>query len=209
MIAFATTAPAVWYLMRATGVVALVLLTAVVALGIATARHWAPPRLPSFVTVGLHRSLSLLAVLFVAVHVATAVVDPDAGVALGAVLVPGLASRSPLWVGLGALALDVLLVLVATSLLRHRLRPRHWRAVHWLAYLSWPFAFAHGLGRGSDAGRVWFLAISGACAALVGAAAFWRFASPSSDPKYLNARAPRPVTCAASADARDPGRVAA
>ena len=54
-----------WYLLRATGVVSLVLFTVVTVLGIATANRWRPGRLPRFVTVALHRNLSLLAVVFV------------------------------------------------------------------------------------------------------------------------------------------------
>ena len=69
---------AVWYLMRSTGIVSVVLLTAVMALGIATTNRWAPPSTPRFVTAALHRSISLLSVVFVGIHVVTAVVDPYA-----------------------------------------------------------------------------------------------------------------------------------
>ena len=74
--------------MRATGIVSLLLLTLVVALGIATSLRARLPGLPRGATVGLHRSASLLAVVFLAVHVLTAVIDPDAAVGLVSLVVP-------------------------------------------------------------------------------------------------------------------------
>jgi hypothetical protein len=109
------TSKADWYLMRASGVVSLVLLTAVMTLGIATVRRWRPGRLPRFVTPSLHRSLSLLAVVFLVVHVATALADPYALVSLASVFVPFVAAGSPFWVGLGAVSLDLIAALVVSG----------------------------------------------------------------------------------------------
>ena len=134
------TAGPVWYLMRGSGVVSLLLLTAVSALGMATVSRWRPARVPRFVTLGLHRNLSLLALVFLAIHVLTAVVDPDASVRAVSVFVPAISDRYGLWLGLAALALDLVIALVVTSLLRPRLPDRLWRGVHWLAYLAWPVA---------------------------------------------------------------------
>ncbi|HXW44970.1 MAG TPA: ferredoxin, partial [Streptosporangiaceae bacterium] len=80
------------------------------------------------------------------------------------------------WIGLGAIAFDLMLVLIATSLLRRHVGRRTWRAVHWLAYACWPAAMAHSLGTGNGmrAGRLLDLAI--ACMATVAGAAAWRLA---------------------------------
>lgn len=164
------TSKAIWYLMRATGVVSLVLLTAVLALGIATVKRWRPGKTPAFVTAGVHRSLSLLSVVFVAVHVVTAVVDSYAGVSLVSVVVPFVGSSKPLWVGFGAVSLDLVVALIVSSLLRRRIGARAWRAIHWTAYLSWPVAFAHAVGMGSDAGATWFQVVAGLCSGVVAAA---------------------------------------
>jgi hypothetical protein len=91
----------VWYLMRASGVVSLLLLTAVSALGVATASRLRPGRAARFVTLGLHRNVSLLAVVFLAVHVLTAIADPDASVRAVAAVVPLPSQRYALWLGLG------------------------------------------------------------------------------------------------------------
>jgi methionine sulfoxide reductase heme-binding subunit len=165
---------AVWYLMRSTGVVSMVLLTAVMALGIATVNRWSPRSTPRFVTPALHRSLALLSIVFVGVHVATAVIDPYAAVGAVAVVVPFAAAGNPFWVGLGAVSLDLIAALIVSSLVRRRLGYRAWRAVHWLAYLSWPVALAHGIGMGTDAASLWFDAVALACVATVSAAVVWR-----------------------------------
>jgi sulfoxide reductase heme-binding subunit YedZ len=170
----ALTYPPVWYLMRATGIVSLLLLTLVVALGIATSQRARLPGQPRGATIGLHRSASLLAVVFLAVHVLTAVLDPDAAVGLVSLLVPFAGAGRPLWVGLGALAVQLVAVLVVTSLLRHRMPRRTWRGIHWLAYAAWPLALVHGIGMGSDTSTSWMLAVNLACVAVVGAALTWR-----------------------------------
>jgi hypothetical protein len=65
------------------------------------------------------------------------------------------------------LGAEVLLAVTVTSLLRERLGPRLWKAVHWAAYASWPLALVHGLGTGSDSQAPWMLGITAACTAAV------------------------------------------
>jgi len=168
------TSKAIWYVMRGSGIVSLLLLTVVAGLGIATNKRWAPRRMPRFVTAGLHRSLALLSVLFVSLHVLTAVFDPYAVVGVAAIFVPFVAGRSPFAVGLGALSVDLVIALIATSLVRTRLSPRLWRGVHWLAYAAWPLALVHGLGVGTDKGTFWFQAVAVSCVAGVLALGAWR-----------------------------------
>jgi sulfoxide reductase heme-binding subunit YedZ len=167
-----------WYLMRGSGAVSLLLLTVVVALGIATSKRFRPRGLPLYVTTTVHRNAALLAVAFLVIHVTTAVLDGYVPVQLAAVVVPFAAHWSPFWVGLGALALDVLAALVVTSLLRKRLPYRTWRAIHWAAYAAWPLAYLHGLGAGTDKGTGWMLGVDLACLAVLGATIGWRLTAP-------------------------------
>lgn len=171
-----TSSTALWYASRATGVVALLLLTAVMLLGILVNRQGRLPGLPRFGATSLHRSVSLLAVAFVAVHVATAIADPFVTIGILASVVPFVSPYEPLWLGLGAVSLDVMLALIVTSLLRARIGRRTWRAVHWLAYVSWPVAFAHSIGSSTDMQRGWLLYLGIASAAAVAAALAWRVA---------------------------------
>ena len=167
---------ALWYLTRGTGLVALVLLTGSVALGVTTTVGWSAPRWPRFVTLGLHRNLSLLAVVFLGVHIASTVVDGFAPIGWLDAVVPFRSPYRPIWLGLGALAVDLLLAVVITSLLRRHLSLTVWRAVHWTTWAAWPVALVHALGTGSDAGAVWAQAAFVVCTLVVLAACWWRIA---------------------------------
>jgi len=153
---------------------ALILLTATVALGVATAAGASGPGIPRVVTGALHRNLSLLVLIFVAAHVLTTVLDSYTPIGLTAAFVPFSSSYRGFWLGLGAIAFDLLLAVTVTSLLRDRMSYRAWRAVHWLSYASWPVALWHGLGTGTDTRVPWLLALDALCAASVLGAAGWR-----------------------------------
>jgi len=172
----ATAPKAVWYLTRGTGTVSLLLLTVSVVLGVTTVMRWATTHWPRFVVAGLHKNVSLLAVAFLGVHIATAVLDGFAPIGWLDVVVPFGSAYQPLWLGLGALAVDLLLAVIVTSLLRVRLGQRTWRAVHWLAYACWPIAVLHGLGIGSDGGEPWMLAVDVIAVGAVTATVAWRLA---------------------------------
>jgi sulfoxide reductase heme-binding subunit YedZ len=118
--------------------------------------------------------------------VLTAVTDPQASVSAVAVIAPLPSDRYALWLGLAALALDLVVALVVTSLLRHRLPLRFWRAVHWLAYLAWPVALLHAAGMGTDAGSSWMLAVDAACIAIFAGAVVLRMINaPRGAAKHL------------------------
>ena len=163
-----------WYLTLGTGVVALLLLTAGLVLGVMGPTAFRTRRLPRFVVSGLHRNVTLLALAFVVVHVVTTILDTYTPIGLRDAFIPFVASYRPIWLGLGAVAFDLLLALIATSLLRNRLGFRAWRAVHWLAYVSWPVALFHSLGTGSDARSAWMVFLAFACTISVAAAVLWR-----------------------------------
>jgi sulfoxide reductase heme-binding subunit YedZ len=174
---------AVWYLMRGSGIVSLLLLTAVAALGVATVARARLGSLPRFATPSLHRSLALLAVTFLAMHVTAAVVDPYAAVRVVDALVPFTAASHPLPVGLGAVALDLVIALAVTGVLRRWIGRRTWRAIHWSAYAAWPAAWLHGLALGSDTATLWMRAVVVGSALVVGGAALWRAALAPGRPR--------------------------
>lgn len=163
-----------WYFARATGLIALVLLTAILVLGILGPLRISSTRWPRFAIDSLHRDLSLLAILMIAIHVLVSVLDGYAPIGLRDAVVPFASAYRPLWLGLGAVAFDLILALVLTSIVRRRLGFRAWRLVHWLAYASWPVAVLHGLGTGSDANQTWALALTFLCVALVAVATIAR-----------------------------------
>jgi sulfoxide reductase heme-binding subunit YedZ len=160
----ATLSPsAYWYLTRGTGSVALVLLTVSVVLGIVGSVRFSSPRWPRFAVDTIHRDVSLLVVVLLVIHVITTVLDGFAPINLLDGLIPFASSYRPLWLGLGTLSFDLILALVITSLIRRRLGYRSWRAIHWMAYVSWPIAILHTLGTGSDVKQWWLLLLTVAC----------------------------------------------
>jgi hypothetical protein len=171
-----------WYLSRGTGAVALTLLTLTVVLGIVDQRHWRPPGWPRFVMDSLHRNVSLLVLAVLAVHIGTSVLDSFAPIRLVDAVVPFVSAYRPIWVGLGALAFDLLLAVLITSVLRRRFGHRAWRFVHWLAYVSWPVAVVHGLATGSDAKAGWLLALTATCVVAVLTATWIRVVAANPEP---------------------------
>ena len=169
-----THGPGLWYATRAAGLVTLLMLTASVLLGLLVAGRFSSQRWPRFLTQGLHRNVSLLVLVFLVLHVGTTVLDTYTSIPLSAAFVPFASSYKTGWLSLGAVALDLLIALVVTSLVRDRLGYRTWRRLHWLAYACWPIAVAHGLGIGTDRSVTWVIAMTLGCVGCVGVAAAWR-----------------------------------
>lgn len=170
--------PLLWYLNRGTGVVLVGLLTASSVLGILATIRVGGPRWPRFATQALHRNLSLLSVAFLGFHVATAVVDTFVDIRWWEAFVPFLGSYQPFWLGLGAVALDLIAAVVVTSLLRHRLNHARWRAIHLASYLAWAVGVLHGIGIGTDSTTTWgagttVVSVGAICAALVVRLSTW------------------------------------
>ena len=184
-----------WFLSRGSGLVLLVLFSAVVVLGVATRTGSAPRRWPSFAVAELHRTLSLFAVALLVLHVVTAILDPFVTIGWAATLLPLASPYRTLAIGLGTLAVDLGGAVLVTSLRRRRLGQRAWRAVHWLAYLAWPAAFIHSLTAGNDLGIWWVALIEVGSAAAVTAAVLARVFSrsgggPAEPPSGLSRQRP-------------------
>jgi methionine sulfoxide reductase heme-binding subunit len=181
---------AYWYLARGTGAASLVLLSASVVLGVlGSVRFAAAPRWPRFAIDTLHRDVSMLVLVLLAAHIITSVLDSFAPIRLLDAVIPFTSTYRPLWLGLGALSFDLLIALVVTSLVRRRLGYRAWRAIHWLAYASWPVAVFHGLGTGSDTKVWWMLALTATCVASVLIAVWVRIGSAEAERPGIRAGA--------------------
>ncbi len=156
-----------WELIRITGVVALVLLTVSVSLGIAgPVIRWPATRLTS---VTMHLTAAVGGVVLVIAHILFAVLDSWVHVPLSAALIPGTSQWQPLWIAVGTLAFDLMLVLAVTSALRRHAPSLWWRA-HVLAYPVYALVWLHTLTIGTDRGTAWMIALAAGSAALVAAA---------------------------------------
>ncbi len=171
-----------WYTTRGAGAVSLILLSAVVVLGLLARLRVETRGWPRFLSAAVHGDLALMTLVFLLLHIVTAVVDPFTHLGLVAAVVPFGSYYRTLWLGLGVIAFELLLAIVATSLLRHHIGARTWRAIHWLAYASWPVAVLHGIGTGTDNTAGWMVAIDIVCIAAVLGAAAWRMLAAPPDP---------------------------
>ncbi len=147
-----------WYAARAAGVVAYLLVSASVALGLlmagrqglrglAQVRGRGRPPLRRAARRGLHRAARLLARDRLAVA-------PDREARSS---IPFTSSYRPFWTGLGIVAAELLLALAVTNHYRKRLRYSTWRRLHYLNFAVWAAATLHGLGAGTDSGSTAFL----------------------------------------------------
>ena len=165
---------ALWALGRGSGIVALVLFTITVVLGILTRSGRPAFGLPRFGVTLVHRNTALFGSVFILIHIFSLFFDPYAQLNLIDIVFPFLAAVKPFWVGLGTLAFDLLITLVITGLLRQRIGQKAFRAIHWFSYAMWPFALFHAIGNGSDAGSPLMILLLVACSATVLGAGIWR-----------------------------------
>jgi sulfoxide reductase heme-binding subunit YedZ len=173
---------ALWAFGRVSGFVSLGLLTCSVLLGILTRSGRPVFTIPRFSVALIHRNLALLASIFLLLHVGSLLLDSFAQLNPVDVVVPFLGAYRPFWQGLGTVAFDLVLAVVATSLLRHRLGARTFRVVHWLTYAMWPIALAHAIGNGTEGTSGWFLSLGIGSVVLVGAAVLWRASAAFLEP---------------------------
>jgi len=176
----ALTTPYLWYTTRATGLVALVLFTCVVALGTFVANRVGGTVVGRFEINELHRSISIVAMVFLVLHVTTTVIDAYAPTGLLSAIIPLTSDYHRVGVAVGAVALDLMLAVWISSLLKIRIKNASWRFIHWFSWLAFSSAILHAYLTGTDTKSGLGLAVVAACALCVLAAALWRyFARPT------------------------------
>lgn len=184
---------ALWALGRGTGVAALVLMTVSLVLGILSRSGRQHFGLARFGINEVHRTAALTAVGLVATHVVSLLFDPYAQLRLVDTFFPFLGNYRGFWLGLGTLAIDLLAVVTVVSLLRDRVGPTVFRAVHWATYALWPVALLHSLGTGTDAWSLWFDVVVVACVGTVAGVIWWRLGPEFEDRGWSQRRIARKV----------------
>lgn len=190
--------PTFWILARATGLAAFVLLTVSVLAGLVVKSRPFGTRLKPATATDLHRTLALLSLSAVLLHIGTLLVDDAANIGLGAVLVPGLSPYRPVATGLGVLAFELMVLVYASFSLRRRIGQKNWRRLHHTTFGLFALAAGHGLFAGSDTAAPWGLGLYLGAIGAVAAALAWRLLVPPARPQ------PRPRPAAASAPAPQP-----
>jgi sulfoxide reductase heme-binding subunit YedZ len=169
-----TSSPVDWYAARAAGIVAYVLLTAVVLLGLTLAtkarlRYW-----PRFALEDVHRFGGLLIGTFVGLHVLTIAIDSVVHFSVAQLVVPFAASYRPLWTGLGIVAAELLVALAVANRFKSKLPYGFWRRTHYLNFGVWGLATVHSAAVGTDRAEPWLIALLAGCAAAVAIALSFR-----------------------------------
>ncbi len=165
-----------WYVARGSGMVAFILLTGSVVLGILNSRRWFSDRWPRLIVDAMHRYLTITFFTFTVIHVATILLDPFAHVSIQNALIPFSGGYRPFWLSLGVIAIELGLAIGASVWIRRFIGYRAWHLMHGLAYPIYLFSLFHAIGTGTDTGTVWTNVVYGGSAALVVTAVVWRLA---------------------------------
>jgi sulfoxide reductase heme-binding subunit YedZ len=171
----AFTSPYLWYVTRATGLVALVLFTVVVCLGTFVSNRVGGNTVGRFELNELHRSVSVVAMAFLVLHIVTTIIDSYVPTGWLSAVVPMTSAYKRLDVAIGAVAFDLILAVWASSLMKSRIANSSWRFVHWFSWLAFVAAIVHSFLIGTDARSGIGLAVVAACAVAVVVTALWRY----------------------------------
>lgn len=172
-----------WYVARAGGMLAFLLLTATVAVGLAMSGKAHGKRWPRFAVEDVHRFLGILTGAFVVVHGGALLLDRVVPISLPQLLVPGTDSYRPLPVALGIVAAELLGALAVANHYRSRLSYGFWRRTHYLNFAVWGLALLHGLTAGTDASTPWALSLYAGSAWLVLALVVHRISLSRPEPR--------------------------
>jgi sulfoxide reductase heme-binding subunit YedZ len=170
-----TSSPIDWYAARAGGVVAYVLLSVNVGLGLLMSGKKTMKRWPRFALEDVHRFGGILVGTFVVVHITAVAIDAFLPFSLTSLVVPFVATYRPIWTGLGIVAAELLLALAFTNHYRNvRISYRFWRRAHFVNFAVWGAATLHGLGSGTDRSTAWLVAIFALAVGMISALTVWR-----------------------------------
>jgi sulfoxide reductase heme-binding subunit YedZ len=145
-----------WIASRASGTVALVLVTISVFIGLLVSTKVVKRRGAAPFLVALHEQTALAGLVSIAVHGATLLADPWLHPGLAGVLVPFASPYRPLYTAVGVVSAYLAVVLGLSFYVRQRIGTNLWRKAHRATILVWLLGLVHALGAGTDAGAVWF-----------------------------------------------------
>ncbi len=164
-----------WYVARSAGIVAYLLLSTSVVVGVLMSAR-AKLSWPRFAVEEVHRFLAILTGVFLALHGIALLADRVVPISIVQLVIPFQTTYRPLGVGLGVTSALLLLAVALSNLVRKRLPYGVWRRIHYVTIAVWLTATAHGLLSGTDRQDFWFIALVGVAVCTVGLAFLGRFA---------------------------------
>jgi predicted ferric reductase len=144
-----------WFLTRAAGIVAYLLLFASVALGLVMTTDLFPRRLERFRVFDLHRFVAILALIMSIFHALIVLPDSYIGFSLPELFVPFGSPYRTTWMALGVFSLYLSLVVIGSFYLRPLVPYAAWRLLHYATFAVFAMALAHGAGAGTDTQSMW------------------------------------------------------
>jgi predicted ferric reductase len=173
----AFTSPYLWYTTRATGIVTLVLFTLVVALGTLVSNRIGGTMVGRFELNEFHRSISIVAMIFLLIHVLTTIADSYVSTGVVSVIVPMTSQFKRVGVALGAVSFDLIVAVWLSSIMKARIENRSWRFIHWFSWLAFTASIVHAYLTGTDTRSGAGLVLVIVCSLIVIGAALWRYAA--------------------------------
>lgn len=113
----------------------------------------------------LHEYTTALWIPLAGLHLGALLLDSTARIGVLDLVVPFRAAYGTFAIGLGALAVDLLIVVTVTALLRRHIKPDLWKWLHRLSYAAFALIFFHAVLSGTDFSDPVVSAISWAVAA--------------------------------------------
>lgn len=165
-----------WYLGRASGILAFILLTGVVVFGLIMSSRAFNKFVPGAAIYETHRFISWLALATVILHFSSFFFDSFMQLKVMEALVPfSMARNFPTALGynmgiavsLGTIAFYLMLVLIFTSEFRSKMSPKTWRAIHYISASAYILFIMHGFLTGTDSKEWWMKALYATSASLV------------------------------------------
>ncbi|MBT2726466.1 ferric reductase-like transmembrane domain-containing protein [Bacillus sp. ISL-75] len=138
-----------WYMIRATGLVAYLLLYLSVIIGLYS-QVQKKRKQKVTTSLFLHESLSNWALYLVVGHVGFLLIDSYISLQWLEILIPFNTDYKPLPMALGALSLYFLIMTIVTSKARKKIGYQKWRKLHALNPILYIFVTIHGLLIGTD-----------------------------------------------------------
>jgi len=126
-----------------------------------------------------HEALSLTALVALAIHVVSLLADSFFHPSLLDVTVPFVSGYREPWMSIGIIGGWGLAALGLSYYARGMIGPDRWRRLHRWTAAAWALGLVHSIGEGTDDGRMWFLAMTGAVALPALALLIQRFSGSS------------------------------
>ena len=163
-----------WYVTRAAGMIAYLLLWLSTVWGLAIPSKLFGDVLSGDFTFDFHQFISLLSLGFLGLHIVVLTADRYLPFSLAQILVPFLSPYRPLWVGIGILAFYLLLLVTITFYLRKQIGMKAFRYIHYTSLVAYLGAVVHALMSGTDSSLpVVILLYVGTSAVVVFLTVYW------------------------------------